>query len=317
MEESTALKTFRLSCKELFDYSGLKTFLPVMVPIVHAEASVDEHLIQEYSTLELFALRFIHAGANSIDDLERLMGLSRTTLEKIVENERDVYGHIDSDFKLTQGGMMTLENNSDIHGQLKEDTLNYDVKKELYIEASTGTALRYDYRPSSNMRYLNLFDTPYTKSSTNILIFSLPSMKTVEVTERVKKAILKGLYQKQMDIFNDGDTIDAVNSIVTVDQQYAWGYFAQFEADDSEMVVIKGRSYDPSAHKMMPSYLPSCISERLSESISAAEDDKYLVMDESNFEYLKDFGKTHKGISAIDIDQEIAYENEIRSAAWK
>lgn len=304
-EESKALFLERFNGQPKLNLQYFHTFL---CPVAFAEAMVKEHIIEDYDALELLVLRLYAAGFHKIEDIVSLSGMKDTLIERAMNNEINVYQHIDFETgQLTDMGLKTLAENE--NGNYVSHVM-YDTPRRLQIEAATGTVIP-SYLEEDNIKYLR---TILDERSDGVV-----PRESVRNDEELQREINDRIKEyKHMDILNEGDTIVSVESLNTTELYYRYAYLVRFEGMEYPMIAMQGKKTisnvnadsikkkDYGNKVVVPIAISRTDADYLRENDMIFDD--VLIRDDNCFEYLLEKTKDFK----FDIEQnEIQLENEM------
>jgi len=96
------MKEKRDEARELFEKENegsnleIEFFHTFLCPVAIAEAMVKEHIVEDYDSLEMLVLRLYDIGYRDVGALASLTGMKPEMVDRALNNEVFVYGHIDS-----------------------------------------------------------------------------------------------------------------------------------------------------------------------------------------------------------------------------
>lgn len=310
-EESKALFLERFGGNTPLKLVYFHTFL---CPVAFAEAMVKEHIVEDYDALELLVLRLYNAGFRTVKEMASLSGMKEVMIERALNNEINVYHHIDPEIgDLTDMGKKTFIEN-EINNSVNH--ISYTTPRRLQIEAVTGTVVPA-YLEENNIKFLK---TVLEEKADGVV-----PRESVIFDEELKREINDRLAEyKHMDILNEGDTIVGIESINTSQLYYRWAYLAKFEGMKYPMIVMQGKKTVEKVNSesiKKKDYgkrvaVPLAISR--SDSILLDQNgmsfDDVLIRDDDSFKYLSDKienFKFHEEQDDISLENENAvYEDE-------
>jgi hypothetical protein len=211
-------------------------------------------------------------------------------VERVLNTERQVYGHIHkTEDKLTETGLKTLaENENASDGKTIQHAL-YDVKRELQIEAITGTVIGIN---CESRKERMVYNPPEEFNS-------IVPRETVKIDAELSREIHERLKEyKHRGILNDGDTVQDIASIHTREVRFSRAFVAIFEKIPHPMIVLRGFKFDSRTRERKEIYVPTAISRStanflLKQSINI---DSYLIREDEYFKYL------HESIEKFDLN---------------
>lgn len=274
------IKEFQKSCPEFFAKHKLKRFQFFYYPVSIAEVDVKEYIIEEYESVELLVLQLFDAGLTNANDIHILTGLDELLVTRIIDNERFVYGHIESGSNsLTEMGRKTLEENSNLQGEQAIQHALYDVKREIQIEALTGTVIPYGCETNKKRLVFNVSDE-YSRI--------LPR-ETVQIDEELTREIRERLDEyKHYDILNDGETIRDFGPVRTREVRYGRAFLAEFSEFIHPMIIIEGYRFDEEGKGRIKFYTPTALSASNAQVLikDGVKPEEYLIRADGYFRYL-------------------------------
>lgn len=274
------IKDFQKSCPQFFVKHKLERFQFFYYPVSIAEVDVKEYIIEEYESVELLVLQLFDAGLTNAKDIHTLTGLDKLLITRIIDNERFVYGHIESGSNaLTEMGKKTLEENSNSKGEQVIQHALYDVKREIQIEALTGTVIPYGCETNKKRLVFNVADG-YSRI--------LPR-ETVQIDAELTREIRERLDEyKHYDILNDGETIRDFGPIRTREVRYGRAFLAEFKGLIHPMIIIEGYRFDKEEGRRVKFYTPTALSASNARELKkdGVKLEEYLVRADKYFQYL-------------------------------
>ena len=223
--ESLFLKSFIQNKPLVLEY-----FRSCQCPIAIAEASVEEYVVEDFNVLQLLVLRLYDAGFRSAKDMASLCGMREEMVEKALENEITVFGHIDDTHEeITDTGRTTLEICA--AGTMRSHSI-YTTVRRLQIEAATGTVVpAYLEEQDDRMKM-------WLKEDQDGIV----PRESVEQDEELCREINERLEEyRSKDILNEKATIRSINDLRSVQILYRWAYLAKFQGMKFPMIVMQGR----------------------------------------------------------------------------
>ena len=254
---------------------GINKFTLVSFPLALSTMTVHEHIREDYSALEYVVLRLIAAGITGVDFLCEATGLTERMIRNIIQNEKD-YNHIDDKLNVLEGGLITLQEESNTIGS--EKYINhkcYDNPRELQFDALTKTVIAGDrkYVPKYNNYAFDYNDkAARIKNVSNIETLD----SKTEITEIIKKDIIDGLYDnysKWEDI-----TIDKISNINITENKKAYGYYVETNSPEMTFIAIRTQKLNDNGDTII-GYEPIAIPKGKIDN----SDNKYIEKDESYF----------------------------------
>ena len=261
---------FKESCPELFqNQRGLEYFLEFLCPISIVEADVKELVVDEYDSVELLVLRLFNANIKDPNVISQLTGIEEALIQKIIASEL-IYGHIDTEGNIQPVGRQTLEVNKDGDKVLQHAL--YDVKREIQIEALTGTVIKPGAELEHKyMRYYNEKVVP------NIL----PN-KTVVIDQTLAQEIQDNLkIYVEKNYFGEGNTIGAIKNLRTKELMYRQAFFVKIQGFCYPFVAI--HFTEKNVTKVVPTSISSSDFNRLNLDRNSIS---YIDRADHNFELL-------------------------------
>jgi len=285
------LDLLKKSCPELFKLGDVELFQMFYCPISIVVADVKEYIVDEYDSVELLVLRLFSAGLKSVEDICALTGIDDALVRKLLYAEMYTYGHIDPETEeLTQAGIETLMMNQD-PANLFQHAL-YDVKRELQVDAVTGTLIRANAEIFKR-RMFPLRDTlkPYILPLDAVVIDETLER---EIRERLDLYIKKG-------ILAEGNTVKSIGRFSSKEVRYRTAYCVLMENFDYPFIAIKFFQRNESGSKEV--VMPIAIAESDFAKLGISMDEcGYIVRADEYFDYLKD------SIDSIVMSQETSEE---------
>ena len=207
----------------------LEFFHPFLCPVALVEAMVREHIVEDYDALELLVLRLYDVGIHDVETLTSLSGMKQAIVERALNNETFVYNHIDSvSGEITDLGRQTLEENES--EELKNHVL-YLTPRRFQIEAVTGTVIP-SYLEEKTYRMKSVFEEWFD---------GIVPPESIEKDDELKKEINERLREyKQLDILNEGDTIQSIEELKTTQIFYRWAYLTRYKGMKFPMIALQG-----------------------------------------------------------------------------
>lgn len=272
---------FEKCCPEFFMKNEMHYFNFFYCPVSIAQADVKEHIIEEYESMELLILQLYDSGLHSKEQISEVTGLDEKLVSRILHTEINAYAHIDKNTgELTATGIKTLEENSNIqNNNMIIHHVVYDVKRELQIEAVTGTVI--NIRCEQKKEHLfKIYPSKYDH-----IIPRDSIVMDAEITKEIRERLQE---YKHRDILNDGDTIKEINNIKTHEIRYIRAFLAKFHGLPHPMIVLRGWDNDKENNSIKIIYMPTAISKstQLYLEEQGVSLDKYLVREDEFFNYL-------------------------------
>ena len=267
-------KLLKNTCPELFpNLEDFETFVEFWCPVSLVEADVKEVVIDEYESVELLVLRLFNANIKDPSVLSQLTGIDEGLIQEIILSEI-TYGHIDKLGNIQPIGLKTLEANIDSDKVIQHAL--YDVKREIQIEALTGTVIKPKAElPLNHLKYYNERVQP------NIL-----PEQTVVIDHFLAKEIQDNL-QTYVDksYLGDSNTIGAIKNLHTKEIMYRKSFFVKIQGFNFPFVAIPYTQYVN--HKPVRRIEPTAISSsdfyRLNLDRNTTS---YIERNDINFELL-------------------------------
>lgn len=207
----------------------LEYFRSCQIPIAIAEASVEEYVIEDFNVLQLLVLRLYDAGFRSAKDMAALCGMREEMVEKALENEITVSGHIDDYLEeITETGRTTLETCAE--GTMRSHSI-YTTVRRIQIEAATGTVVPAYLEEQDDRMKMWLKDDQD----------GIVPQESVEQDEELRREINERLEEyRSKDILNEKATIRSINDLHSAQILYRWAYLAKFYGMKYPMIVMQG-----------------------------------------------------------------------------
>lgn len=279
-KKDEVIREFQTCCPEFFNKHRLERFQFFYYPVSIAEVDVKEYIIEEYESVELLVLQLFDAEITAPEDIQELTGLDAALVSRILYNERYVYGHIVQDRnELTDMGRKTLEENADQNGTQVIQHALYDVKREIQIEALTGTVIPAKCEKNKKKLLFNVGDG-YSR---------LLPRETVQIDKELSREISQRLEEyKHFGILNNGNTVHDIGDIHTREIRFGRAFLAEFCDLPHPMVIIEGYEADEKNGKRKRIYMPSALSAGNAREIRSEGVDmgRYLIRDNEYFQYL-------------------------------
>ncbi len=197
------LSEFRKAYPDIAGQTLTEYTVLVTLPITSVKADVKETAVEDYEIFEYVILKLYALGITDTEDLTALTGLRYEMTEKILKNEKELYGHIDIiTGELTETGRNTLSENDGTDGKTTKQ-VEYKTKRRFQAEAVTGTVI-----PA----YIENHREEWTKNidDSNSLI----PRDTVEITGELEKEINKRLEEyAHKDIIELRDCVCLMDSL--------------------------------------------------------------------------------------------------------
>lgn len=207
----------------------LEYFRPCQCPIAIAETSVEEYVVEDFNVLQLLVLRLYDAGFRSAKDMASLCGMRVEMVERSLENEITVSGHInDADGTITDTGRATLETCA--AGTIQSHSI-YTTVRRIQIEAATGTVVpAYLEEQDDRMKM-------WMKDDQDGIV----PRESVEQDEELRREINVRLEEyRSKDILNEKATIRSINDLRSIQILYRWAYLVKFQGMKFPMIVMQG-----------------------------------------------------------------------------
>ncbi|MDY4993293.1 MAG: hypothetical protein SO069_07765 [Succinivibrio sp.] len=225
-------KLFKDSCPELFQHQEeFETFVEFWCPVSIVEADVKEVVVDEYESVELLVLRLFNANIKDPNVISQLTGINKSLIDEIIISEI-TYGHIDRLGNIQPVGRQTLEANKDSDKVLQHAL--YDVKREIQIEALTGTVIK----PRSELEH------KYMRYYNEKVVPNILPNKTVVIDQTLAQEIQDNI-QSYVDknYLGDGNTIGAIKNLRTKELMYRQAYFVQIQGFSYPLVAIPYKKF--------------------------------------------------------------------------
>lgn len=276
------IQIFQESCPELFMKNKLAEIKQFYCPVSIAEADVKEYIIEEYDSLELLVLQLYDTGLRNESMISSVTGFDDRFIKDILHTEMYTYGHIDIETgDLSETGRKTLEENENSENDKKIQHAIYNVKREIQIEAITGTVIKstYELQKEYHKKVVRNNDKSEIKSILPKEVVSIDNELSKEIHERLEE-------YKDRDYLNDGDTIKDINNIHTKDILFRKAVMCKFEGLLHPLIVFESWEWDKGTKKKY--FMPTALSESNAMELKkqGINTDRYLVRKDKHFEYL-------------------------------